>query len=46
MLIIHDLLNTYSIDSFILFSELDGNANFNYLDNRPLDFYTSLDYVQ
>jgi len=46
MLIIRDSLNTHSIDSSTLFSELDGDANLDDLDNRLSDFYTSSDHVQ
>jgi len=39
--------NTHSTDSFTLFSEMEGDANSNDLDNYPLDLFPSSDsYVQ
>jgi len=44
MLIVRDLLNTHTTDSSTLFSELEGDANLDDLDNRPSNFYTSSDH--
>ena len=41
MLIIRD--NTPSTNSFILYLEMEGDANSDNLDNYPLDLFTSSD---